>query len=171
MSDKFELTFCGSIIATYPYHDQPHDVQPRFMEDESGICKHQLPYIIGLSLCGDPPLSLIMHYAIIHQPLNHTAIHPNLCLGDKCWWNIPNIGPELEDAVPPTNTSTLYIEWHHNKLINYHNSNRLRCYRKFDRSEVFAHAKQKSLASLKVMPRKAAKKVWCILTRMLKFTW
>ena len=54
---------------TYPYHDQPHDVQPRFMEDESGTCKHPLPYIICLSLCGDPPLSLIMHMQSSHQPI------------------------------------------------------------------------------------------------------
>ena len=80
---------------TYPYHDQPHDVQPRFMEDESGRCNHPLPYIICLSLCGDPPLSLIMHMQSSHQPLNHTAIYPNPCLGEKCWWDIPNIGQSL----------------------------------------------------------------------------
>ena len=66
---------------TYPYHDQPHDVQPRCMEDESGTCKHPQPYtVICWSLCGDLHLSLIMQSSKVLHVL------PDLWLICATWW-------------------------------------------------------------------------------------
>ena len=65
---------------TYPYHDQPHDVPPRFMEDESGTCKHPLLCTVNCwSPCGGPPLSpSFMRMQSFHQPLkahSYIVIH------------------------------------------------------------------------------------------------
>ena len=87
------LTFCGSIIPIHIMTNLMMSNQGSWRMsrgDASTHCLTSSTYLYaGTHLS---PSSCICNHPI--NPLNHTAIYPNPCLGEKCWWNIPNIGPE-----------------------------------------------------------------------------
>jgi len=88
------LTFCGSII--------PILIMTNLMMSNQGSWRMSRGHASTNCLTSSvylytgthlSPSSCICNHPI--NPLNHTAIYPNPCLGEKCWWNIPNIGQSL----------------------------------------------------------------------------
>ena len=88
------LTFCGSIIPILIMTNLMMSNQGSWRMSRGHASTHCLTssaYLYaGTHLS---PSSCICNHPI--NPLNHTAIYPNPCLGEKCWWDIPNIGQSL----------------------------------------------------------------------------